>query len=233
MRALALAALALGACWPPRGWAVRAVVGGIGGVCLLASVWQVSFAGQANDWAAPVVVVLAAAAVVGMPALPAAAALFGVRWQGWRWLMLCGSAAAVYACVPETDQMREVAVVLVAGAVAEWLRGVPLPAPAFVAAWGLVGWSALFGATGRPSAVIGGLFAIVAPLASSLLSRRGDAAAVLAGLVWAVIALIVARTGGIESSTGPAVAAAVVGAAVATALSALVWCRCSTARSGG
>jgi len=153
----------------------------------------------------------------------------GWGW-GWRWALLAGSAAAVYGCVPETDQMREVGVVVVAGAVVEVVRRLPLPAPALVGAWGLVAWSALYGATGRPSALIGGLFALVAPVAAGLAARRGFVAAFRVGGVWAVAALVVARTGGIEPTTRPAVVAALVGALVAAAVSALVWRRSPSVR---
>lgn len=223
MRPLALALLALAACWPQRLPALRWTMGAAAGLALVVATWQATFDGRDQQWAIGVAVLFGAVAVLVLPALPGSVSVFGITWPGWRWVMLGGAAAAVYACVPETDQMRDVAVVLAAGAVAEWVRGAPLPAPAYTAAWGLVSWSALYGATGRPSAVIGGLFALVAPLAAGLLSRRGDHAMVGTGLVWAVVALVVARTGGIAMSTAPAVAAAAVGGAVAGGVSALLW----------
>lgn len=232
MRPLALAVLALAACWPRDSAPVRWLLGGAGGALLVAATWHATFEGRANDWAVPAVVLLAAAAVATLPALTDAASVFGVRWLGWRWLMLGGSAAAVYGCVPETDQMRDVAVVIAAGAAAEWVRRAPLPAAAFTAAWGLVAWSALYGATGRPSAVIGGLFALVAPLAAGLVARRSDLVSVAIGVVWALTALVVARTGGIATTTSPAVAAAIVGALLAAGISAVLWCRCRPRSSG-
>jgi hypothetical protein len=220
MRPLALAVLALAACWPRPIVAARLAIGAGAGALLVAATWHATFAGGSHAWAIVLVVVLAAAASVLLPTLPSAVRVLGVQWRGWRWLMLAGAAAAVYGCVPETDQMRDVAVVVLAGAVAEWVRGEPLPAPAYTAAWGLVAWSAMYGATGRPSAVVGGLFALVAPLAAGAVAARGHRTIVGVGLAWASVALVVARTGGISMSTAPAVSAALVGAVVAGALSA-------------
>lgn len=225
MRPLALALLALAACWPRASAPVRWLLGAAGGACLAAATWRATFEARDHEWAVVAIVLLAAGAVVALPELSGAAEAFGVRWLGWRWLMLGGSAAAVYACVPETDQMRDIAVAIAAGAVAEWLRRAPLPAPLYTAAWGLVAWSALYGATGRPSAVIGGLFALLAPVAAGFATRRGDFASVGVGVVWAVTALVVARTGGISMTTRPAVIAAVVGLAAAAGISAALWCR--------
>lgn len=233
MRPLALVLLALAACWPSRVAPLRWVLGAAGGVSLVASAWQATFEHRSNGWAAVATVVLAAGAVAALPALPATARLAGVRWHGWRWLMLAGAAAGVYGCVPETDQMRDVAVVVIAGAVVEVVRRAPLPAAAYTAAWGLVAWSALYGATGRPSAIIGGLFALLAPLAAAAATRRGDVTSVLVGAVWGVTALVVARTGGIATTTRPAVQAAVAGSAVAAVLSAVLWVRGRPRRSAG
>ncbi|MEQ1701030.1 MAG: hypothetical protein ABMA25_13030 [Ilumatobacteraceae bacterium] len=227
MRPLALAVLALAACWPRECAPIRWALGAVGGAALVAATWHASFEGRDQLWAAALAVLFGALATATLPRLPESVTALGIAWSGWRWVMLGGAAAAVYGCVPETDQLRDVAVVLAAGAVAEWVRGVPLPAPAFAAAWGLVAWSALFGATGRPSALIGGLFALVAPLAAgaAAAARRGDLAIVGVGLAWAVVALVVARTGGIAMTTPPAWTAAAVGAAVAGGVSALFWRR--------
>jgi len=117
--------------------------------------------------------------------------------------------------------------------VAEWLRRTPLPPAAYTAAWGLVAWSALFGATGRPSAVIGGLFALLAPIAAAALARRGEAVSVWVGATWAVTALVVARTGGIAPTTAPAVRAALVGGLAAAGISAVLWYRIGRRASAG
>lgn len=237
MRPLALAVLALAVCWPRHVSPARWALGGAAGAALVAATWRATFDGRDHRWViAAVVVLLAAAAVATLPALPGSVTVFGVTWPGWRWVMLGGAAAAVYGCVPETDQMRDVAVVVAAGAVAEWLRGVPLPAPAYTAVWGLVAWSALFGATGRPSAVVGGLFALVAPVAAgamAAMAARGDRVIVGVGFAWALAGLVVARTGGIATSAAPAVLAAAVGAAAAGSVSALLWYRGRPPSSAG
>jgi len=233
MRALALVLLALAACWPSRLPPARWALGGAAGACMVAAVWHATFEGRSNGWAAIAVVAASVAAVALLPQLPGTARALRVHWHGWRWLMLVGVAAAVYGCVPETDQMREVGVVLVAGALAEWLLRQPLPPAAFTAAWGLVAWSAMFGATGRPSALIGGLFALVAPLAAAVVAPRRASVAVWVGVTWGATALVVARTGGIATTTGPAVRAAVLGAVVAVAISAALWSRARPRRSAG
>ena len=138
--------------------------------------------------------------------------------------MLFGSAIAVYGCVPETDQMREVAVVVCAGWLVEAVRRRPLPNPALLAASGLVAWSALYGATGRPSALVGGLFALVPLIAVACVPRRRKWLPWLVGIVWAGAAVGVARTGGIatELSTAVAWAAAFGGGALVVTLAACV-----------
>jgi len=128
----------------------------------------------------------------------------------------------VYGCVPETDQMREVAVVVLAGLLTALALRRPLPTPAVLAAAGFVEWSALDGATGQARALAGGLFALT-PLVAMAVVARTEAAprAVWAvGGVWAVAAAAMARTGGIATSLPPAVSAALLCAAVATAVSA-------------
>lgn len=229
MRALALVLLALGAVWPS--WRlVRMGLGGLAGVALVRSVWEPTFHGPfttgswSNAWVVPLVVLISVGAVVLLPLLASP----GDAWLGWRWALLAGSAAAVYGCVPETDQMREVAVVLVAGGVIERLRRSPLPSAVSVAAWGLVAWSALYGATGRPSALIGGLFALLPPLAAAAVARLGVRVASTIGAVWVSAAVAVARTGGVSMQTRPAVAATAAGAIVACAISAMLWRRWTT-----
>ena len=222
MRAVGVVLLALAAVWPVRLQFIRLVVGAGGGAALVAATWQASFVGRTNDWAAQVVVVLAMAAAWFVPRLKAPGG-----WQlGWRWALLAGGAAAVYGCVPETDQMPEVGVVVAAGLVVEVVRRTPLPSAALMGAWALVAWSALYGATGRPSALVGGLFALVAPVAAGVVARRGWWCSVLVGGAWAVAGLVVARTGGIATQLRPAVVAAALGAAAATAVSAVCWRRC-------
>lgn len=136
--------------------------------------------------------------------------------------MLIGAAAAAYACVPETDQFHELWVVLLAGLATETLGVARLPPAVFTAGWGLVAWAAIYGATGWPSAAVGGLTALLVPLAAAVAAqRRGGWAGVAVCAVWTVAAMVVARTGGISESWRTALVAAAAGVAGAVAIS--VW----------
>ncbi|MDO9173710.1 MAG: hypothetical protein Q7V62_02830, partial [Actinomycetota bacterium] len=196
MRALALVLLGV-ATGLPASRAIRTLLAVAAGAALVRSVWEPTFHGAFTDngwtnaWVGPAVVLLAVAAAALVPSLPAA----GGAWLGWRWALLIGAAAGVYACVPETDQMPLVVAALAGGAVIEQLRRRPLPAPAVAVGWALVAWSALYGASGRPSALLGGLFALVPPLAAAVVGRRGVVCAATVGVTWVVVAGVVARTG--------------------------------------
>lgn len=217
MRAAALCALAFATVWPSRRWAgaLCALAGAVG---LVWATWTASFERRDNQWAA-----LVAVAVV--PAMWWATSRVHRRldWAGGAWGLLIGSALAVYGCVPETDQMRDVAVVLVAGWLAEVVRGRPLPDAAWLAAGGLVAWSALYGATGRPSALVGGLFALVPAIAVAVVPARRPWVPWTIGVVWAAAAVAVARTGGIATDLTTAVRWAAVLSASSVVISAVVW----------
>ncbi|MDP2291120.1 MAG: hypothetical protein Q8M22_08000 [Actinomycetota bacterium] len=229
MRALALVLLGV-ATGVPASRAIRTLLAVAAAAALVRSVWEPTFrgaftdSGWTNAWVVPAVVLLAVAATELVPSLPAE----GGAWLGWRWVLLAGAAVAVYACVPETDQMPPVIAVPVGAAVIEQLRRRPLPEQVFAAGWGLVAWSALYGASGRPSALLGGLFALLPPLAAAVVGRRGVRCAAAVGVVWVVAAVVVARTGGVADRPGPAVTAVVIGALVAGSLSAVLWRRWST-----
>lgn len=220
-RALGIALLALALVWPRQG-ALRWVVATAGAGALVASVRDASFAGRDNGWA---IVAAVITALAGWWAVPHARTAPG---RGGCWWVLLGSTAAVYGCVPETDHLREVAVVVALGGAVEVVRRRPLPAPALVAAFALVEWSALYGATGQARALAGGLFALsplvaVAVVAAPTAGRRRPAAAWLpwaVGATWVLAALVVARTGGIASSLPPACRAALAGGVAAALVSA-------------
>lgn len=229
MPALAVALLGVAAVWPPAR-ALRVTLGAVAGAALVWSVWDATFHGPftdgeaSNAWVLPAMVLLAGVAAAVLPSLPSPAGV----WLGWRWLLLVGSATAVYGCVPETDQMPEVAMLLLAGAAIEQLRRRPLPAPALLAAWGVLAWSALYGATGRPSALLGGLFALLPPLTAAVVGGRDARCSAFVGALWVGAAVAVARTGGISPRSAPAVLAVAIGALVAGSLSALLWRRWPT-----
>ena len=106
MRAAAIALLALATVWP-RWRSAQALIGVAAGGLLVASVWDASFDGRHVQWAVPIAVV--AAVTLWWSAPLAQQRLAAV--PGGAWWVLLGSAAAVYGCVPETDHLREVAVV--------------------------------------------------------------------------------------------------------------------------
>jgi hypothetical protein len=221
LRAAGIALLALALVWPDT-TAGRVPLAIAGGFALTASAWGASFDGRSLMWAAVAAVVVAVAMWWSAP--PAHASL--AKW-GCAWWVLLGSAAAVYGCVPETDQMREVAVIIAAGGVAEVLTRRRLPTPALLAAMGVVEWSALYGASGQGRALVGGLFALTPLIAVALVaSRNSPARAVwlpyaIAG-VWVVAAVVVARTGGIATSLAPALWSAAAGGGAAIVLSAVL-----------
>ena len=161
-------------------------------VGLVWSTWFASFEHRDNQWAAIVTMLIVPALWWALPKVHVRLSAIGGAWG-----LLLGGAIAIYGCVPETDQMREVAVVVCAGGLAEVMRRQALPSPALLASAGLVLWSALYGATGRPSALVGGLFALVAPIAVALVPGRRRWVPWAIGLVWSGAAVAVARTGGI------------------------------------
>jgi len=195
--------------WPRPRWlggslAVAAAAG------LVWSTWSASFQHRDNAWAVAVVMVLVPVLWWAMPRVQQRLSAVGGAWG-----LLLGAAVAIYGCVPETDQMREVAVVLCAGCLAETARRRPLPQPALAAASGLVAWSALYGATGRPSALVGGLFALLAPVAVAVVPARRRWVPWTIGVVWSGAAVTVARTGGIATTLSAAVAWAAAAGAIA------------------
>ncbi len=220
LRAGGLALLALAFVWP-RPIIGRLALAVVGAVALTLSAWGASFDGRSLSWAVVLAIVVAIAMWWAAPLAHAALPSWGAAW----WVLL-GSAAAVYGCVPETDQMREVAVVVAAGGIAEVLTRHRLPTPALLAAMGFVEWSALYGATGQGRALVGGLFALTPLIAVAVVTTVGTGAKRAAPLpyavvvVWVATALVVARTGGIATSLTPAVTAAAVGGVVTTAISA-------------
>lgn len=216
MRAAAIAVLALAVVWPARR-VLRLPLAGLGGVLLVLSAWDASFRGRENGWA----VVAGTGTAIGLwwaaHRSHERLAVFGAAW----WTLL-GSTAAVYGCVPETGQMREVAIVVVAGGVAELLLRRRLPTAALVAAAALVEWSALFGATGQARALVGGLFALVPLVAVAMVPAGSRWRGLAVALVWMVAAVGMARTGGIATTLKPAVVAALAWAACAALLTFVV-----------
>jgi hypothetical protein len=119
-------------------------------------------------------------------------------------LTIIAALAAVFLCVPETDQLPIVALVPVALVVLEIVERRQMPIEWYLVAAAAVGWGAMFGATGRQSALAGALFAWWAVLLPGFISlgwrvKSTPSALAIAGL-GAVAAVVMARTGGIADT---------------------------------
>jgi hypothetical protein len=211
------------------------VAGALLGALVVALAWDASDLGSPSRWwAVPGTVVTGALTVMSIPVVAKATPSLVP------WLVMC-ACAATYACVPETDQIPQVALVAAAALVVHLItnaigRPVHWLLHVVVAAWVL--WAGIFGATGRQSALIGALyswwpFVLLLVVAHRLpptlgLWRRLDPAARRttrrAALTWwevaavaAVATAAVARTGALEPTVRPAVVAVVI-ATVASVL---------------
>lgn len=141
------------------------------------------------------------------------------------------AAAATYLCVPETDQFKGVALLLLGVGLVEVVSREVL-APAWHALlFAVVLWAGLVGATDRGSAVVGAVFAgwvLVLPAATWRLpgtrsTRRHKGVAGLG----TVAALVVARTGALGAHVRPAVIWSLAAAGVSVVM-ALLWLRLGT-----
>ena len=135
---------------------------------------------------------------------------------------------AISACVPETDQMPTVAWMVVGLLVIELVSRTPSALTVQLVAAGIVLWSGLFGAAGRGSAIVGAWFAfwpLVLVVGSALaFDIQPPRARWLVGAIGGIAALAVARTGGLEPTTVPAVIAVAITAPASILVSwATVW----------
>jgi len=146
-----------------------------------------------------------------------------LRFASGEYPFLLGLAAiAIYGCVPETDQMPTIGVLVAGLILIEVATRASSALAVCVAATLVVLWSGLYGATGRGSALVGASFAFWPIL---LVLAFGAAVGPLrlnvrlaVGLIGGVAAAVVARTGGIEPTTGPALVAVAVTAPVSVLL---------------
>ncbi len=131
-------------------------------------------------------------------------------------VLLGYAALAIYACVPETDQMRTIAWLVVGLLAIELVTRTPSATVVQLVAGGIVLWSGLYGATGRGSAIVGAWFAFWPLLlvigSTFVLGSEPSRARWLIGAIGGIAAIVVARTGGVEPTTAPAVAAAAIAA---------------------
>jgi len=126
-------------------------------------------------------------------------------------LLLAYAALAIYACVPETDQMPTVGWMIAGLLLIERVTRSRSALVVDALAGGIVLWSGLYGASGRGSAIVGAWFAfwpLVLAIGSTLLVRPlSKSRRWVIGLIGGLAAIAVARTGGIEPTTAPALIA--------------------------
>ena len=171
-------------------------------------------------WAAAMAIVLGVVLADGLAAVRTALPTPGVAP-----LTLVATLAAIFLCVPETNQLAIVALLPMVLVVLEVAERRQLPIEWYVVAAAAVGWGGLFGASGRQSALAGALFAWWAVLLPAfVVARRRVATPWRAQAIAAVAALwvvVVARTGGIADDWATIIVSVVaavivsVGAAIA------------------
>ena len=169
---------------------------------------------SSNRWALVAVVPLSFLAIAAYRSLAVVLPL------GFGPLTLVGIGLVGAACVPETDQLPLLIATCVGLAIIEWVTRCRLePRWAILAAGGILMWGLLYGAVGRPSALVGALFAwwplLLAGAAARLIGSRWHTIAAIA--LGGLAAGVVARTGGVGDSGTEAVRWAS-GAALASTL---------------
>ncbi|MEY4174559.1 MAG: hypothetical protein RI900_1724 [Actinomycetota bacterium] len=138
---------------------------------------------------------------------------------------------AVFLCVPETDHLKGVALLLIGVAAVEVLADEVLPFGWHAFILVVVLWAGLWGASGRSSAVVGAVFAGWVLLLPALISAAGGYATpprrTAVCVISVLAATVVARTGALDPTLRPAVVWAAA-AAVGSLLSSLVLVRVGT-----
>lgn len=179
---------------------VRAVGAGLAMLVVVLAYDASGFGDPDRWWAA------GAALVVGVLLADALGALRSMLpVPGLAPLALLATTVVVTLCVPETDQLP--IVVLLPGALVllEILERRQLPVEWYAVSAATIGWGALYGATGRQSALAGALFAwwtVLLPATAHMLKPVRDLWRAVALLVVAgVAAAAFARTGGITDRT--------------------------------
>lgn len=132
-------------------------------------------------------------------------------------LVLGSVLLAIYLCVPETDQIPRVALVVTVVVIGEAVSRRPLPMVLLAIVAADVMWAGVFGATGRQSALVGMLVAwwpvVLLPLAAAWRPTVVDRGTWFRGLIvtiGAIAAIGVARTGALEPTVTPAIVAAAI-----------------------
>ena len=212
---------------PSGSWRIVAgtIVGLVGAWLVLRESWTASSLGEASrTWA---VVAVVAMALVLTWALPSLRRL--LPRPGDVPLTLAGVLLAVFLCVPETDQILRVAVVVTVVVIAEGVSRHALPILLLGAVTAYVMWAGIFGATGRQSALVGALFAwwpvLILPLLSLRMPRLADTGTWVRGGIVAIgglAAVGVARTGALQPTMPPALIAVAVALPVSLGMAAAV-----------
>jgi hypothetical protein len=141
-------------------------------------------------------------------------------------VLLGWAALAIYACVPKTGHMPTIGLLIAGLFLAEVATGNRSHWIVHLLATAIVLWSGLYGATGRGSAIVGSLFAfwpiVLVGLASLIAGPLRPATRWAVGAIGGAAAIAVARTGGIEPTTGPALVAVAIAVPVSLLAAGLV-----------
>ena len=206
---------------PDRMSAARAIGAGVGLLVVVLAYDVSGLGGTDRYWAAGAAILVAVLVADGLSDLRSL-----VPTPGLMPAALLVTLAAIFLCVPETDQIPVAMIIPSVVLVVELLQQKQMGLEWYAVAAASIGWAGMFGATGRPSALVGALFAwwpIVLPmLVNAVRPIRSALDATLIVAVGAVAAVVMARTGGIADSWS-AVAVSVLGAVVVSAgLAALI-----------
>lgn len=160
-----------------------------------------------------------------------------IRQPGVVPMALASSMAAVYGCVPETDQIPPIALCVAIVLLIELITWRPLPTSWFAGVATIMLIGGLYGATGRQSALIGALFAawtlVFLPIVELIQPRvRGASETVrwfIAG-IGSIGSIVVARTGALQDTARPAIYAVALTMVVTITVSIIIieaWSRLS------
>lgn len=213
--------------WPVKvGAGGRVALGAATGLAAVALSWNASDLGNRSRWWAAAAAILLAAVLAG--ALPLARRL--LPRPGALSLTVLAWLAAVYGCVPETDHVIGVAMIVAGIAALEFVASEYLPFGWQLGIIGVVLWAGLYGATGRQSALVGSLFGAWPVLLGPTISMLPQLRRAPHWVPWAVAAigtaaaLAVARTGALATTIEPALRDVAFWAAASLTVSvALAW----------
>ena len=184
------------------------------GLAVVVTTYAASGYGDDSRWWAAALTILVSIALVDL--LPAVRRLLPA--PGVAPLTIVAALVAIYACVPETDQILVAAFLPVLLVVLELVGRCQLGVEWYAVAAAAVLWAGMFGATGRQSALVGALFAwwavALVPLVNAVRPIRSTRTALAVAAIGAIAAVVMARTGGIADTDAPAWLAAVIAAVV-------------------